>query len=71
MSPLKLRRDSAVKSSELLMAIPVPCVTDLTSKQKYPLQRGWKAEYVYLYLSIMDPMTISISEIHCSFTFSK
>lgn len=69
MWPLQFRRDSAMKGCEMLMAAPVPSVTHFTSKQKSPLHRGWKAECVYLYVSITNPITISISEIHCSSTF--
>lgn len=70
MWPLQFGRDSAVKGCELLMAISVPSVNGLTSKQKFPLHRGWKAECVYLYISIMDPIKIPLSEIRCSFTCS-
>lgn len=70
MWPLQFRRDSAMKGCKLLMGIPVPSVTDFTSKQEFPLHRGWKAECMYLYASITNPFTISISEIHCSSTFS-
>lgn len=69
MGPLQLRRDAAMKGCELLVAILVPSVTNFTSKQKFSLHRGWKAECVYLYVSIMDPITISLSEIHCFSTF--